>query len=46
MVEVTDGQVVRAGVSVMHDLEAMLEPRSGQTWGVQYFCSMSYLIKK
>ena len=46
--EVTDGQVVRAGISVTwnvlswsggHEFETCL----GRTWGAWYFCPKSYL---
>ena len=45
---VTDGQVVRAGVSVTWYVLSWaggheFEPRSGQTWGAWYFCPKSYL---
>ena len=48
MEEVTDGQVVRAGVSVTWNVLSWsggyeFEPRSGQTWGAWYFRSKLYL---
>ena len=46
--EATDGQVVRAGVSVTWNVLSWsggheFEPRSGRTWGAWYFCPKSYL---
>ena len=46
--EVTDGLVVRAGVSVTWNVLSWsggheFEPRSGRTWGAWYFCPKSYL---
>ena len=43
VLEVTDGKVVRAGVSVKRNLLSWsagheLEPQSNRTWGVWYFC--------
>ena len=45
---VTDGQVVRAGVSVTWNVLSWsggheFEPQSGGTWGAWYFCPKSYL---
>ena len=44
----TDGQVVRAGVSVTWNVLSWsggheFEPRSDRTWGAWYFCPKSYL---
>ena len=46
--EVTDGQVVGAGVSVTWNVWSWsggheFEPCSGRTWGAWYFCLKSYL---
>ena len=47
----TDGQVVRAGVSVTRNVLSrsgghVFEARSGRTWGAWYFCPKSYLNQK
>ena len=48
LAEVTDGQVVRAGVSVTWTVLSWsggheFDPRAGRTWGAWYFCPKSYL---
>ena len=51
--QVTDGEVVRAGASVIWKVLSMsrsggyeFETWSGQTWGVRYFCPKSYFNQK
>ena len=49
--EVTDGLLVRAGVSVTWTVLSWsegheFEPQSGQTWDAWYFCTKSYLNQK
>ena len=46
--QVTDGRVVRAGISVTWDILSCsggheFEPRSDRTWGAWYICPKSYL---
>ena len=48
---VTDGRVVRAGVSVIWNVLSWsggheFETRSGQSWGAWYFCPKLYLNQK